>query len=263
MTQNDWRMAYEPLPQRLELRVKCALTALDDMPKRRLPARTVALALALVLALCGVAYAVFESRTVELFGRLYGEGTKRELLSGDLAGVGQSVRLGEVVYTLDDAVYKDGTVYASGTIRPADGVNVVLLAEDYSVNDPAGYLLFYGEEEIPDDAPTYAELAQERGAKILHVDAIANGVLEENGELNASSIGYGALPQRDGTIRFFFEFEGGESEIARAEKYEVSVYIANWEVTPEGEWLREEPENTWLYEDWTVTVEPQMKEDGK
>ena len=49
----------------------------------------------------------------------------------------------------------------------------------------------------------------------------------------------------------------------RAEKYEVSVYIANWEVTPGGEWLREEPENTWMYEDWTVTVEPQMKEDGK
>lgn len=263
MTQNDWRMAYEPLPPQLETRVKRALAALDDASKRRFQVRTAVLVLALVLALCGVACAVFESRTVELFGRFYGEGTKRELLSGDLAGVGQSVRLGEVVYTLDDAVYKDGTVYASGTIRPADGVNVVLLAEDYSVNDPAGYLLFYGEEEIPDDAPTYAELAQERGAKILHVDAIANGVLEENGELNASSIGYGALPQRDGTIRFFFEFEGGESEIARAEKYEVSVYIANWEVTPEGEWLREEPENTWLYEDWTVTVEPQMKEDGK
>ena len=259
MTQNDWRRAYEPLPQRLELRVNCALTALDDMPKRRLPARTVALVLALVLALCGAAYAVFESRTVELFGRLYGEGTKRELLSGDLAGVGQSVRLGEVVYTLDDAVYKDGTVYASGTIRPADGVNVVLLTENYSVNDPAGYLLFYGKEEIPDDAPTYAELAEARNAKLLYVDAIANGVLDENGKLNASSVGYGMLPQKDGTVQFFFEFAGGESEIERAEKYEVSVYIANWEVTPVGEWLREEPKNTWLQEDWLVTVEPQMR----
>ena len=262
MTQNDWRAAY-PLPERLEGRVARVLAGLEEAPARRFPLRAAAAALAILLALGGAALAVFESRTAELLGWFYGEETKRKLLSGDLAEVGQSVRLGDAVYTLDDAVYKDGTVYASGVIRPAEDANVVLLAEDYSVNDPAGYLLFYGEEEIPDDAPTYAELAQERGAKILHVDAIANGVLEENGELNASSIGYGALPQRDGTIRFFFEFEGGESEIARAEKYEVSVYIANWEVTPEGEWLREEPENTWLYEDWTVTVEPQMKEDGK
>ena len=259
MTQNDWRKAYEPLPPQLETRVKRALAALDDASKRRFQVRTAVLVLALVLALCGVAYAVFESRTVELFGRLYGEGTKRELLSGDLAGVGQSARLGEVVYTLDDAVYKDGTVYASGTIRPADGANVVLLAEDYSVNDPAGYLLFYGKEEIPDDAPTYAELAEARDAKLLYVDAIANGVLDEKGELNASSVGYGVLPQKDGTVRFFFEFAGGESEIARADQYEVSVYIANWEVTPEGEWLRTEPENTWLQEDWIVTVEPQKK----
>ena len=46
-----------------------------------------------------------------------------------LAEVGQSMRLGDAVYTLDDAVYKDGTVYASGVIRPAEDANVVLLAK--------------------------------------------------------------------------------------------------------------------------------------
>lgn len=35
--------------------------------------------------------------------------------------------------------------------------------------------------------------------------------------------------------------------------------IANWEVTPEGEWLREDPDNTWLKDEWVVTVTPEMK----
>ena len=81
--------------------------------------------------------------------------------------------------------------------------------------------------------------------------------LDENGE--PDSVGYDQIPQPDGTIRFYFEFAGREGGIERAESYDVILSIANWEVTPEGEWLREDPDNTWLKDEWVVTVTPEMK----
>ena len=173
--------------------------------------------------------------TAELFGWLYGAEKKESLLKGDIAPSGENMILGDVVYTLDDVIYKDGTVYGTGTMRPREGANIVLMTEDYGVNEPAGYLLHYGEEEIPEDAPSYAELAREKGAKIILSTCIANGVLNEDGTLNASEIGLALLPQRDGSIRFTFEFEGGGANtIDRAESYPPQPVHRNWEVTPEG-----------------------------
>ena len=132
----------------------------------------------------GVAYAVFRSQTAEWFGWFYGSDTKDALLSGDIAPVGQSYRLGDVIYTFEDAIYKNGTVYGTGTMRAADGANVVLIAEDYGVNEPAGYSLHYGEDEtIPDDAPSYAGLATQTGAKIILARCVANGVVNADGTL--------------------------------------------------------------------------------
>lgn len=262
MKREDWQKAYEPLPAALELRVAYTLSRLEEERSvRKMSLRTAIIALAIVLALGGVAYAVIASQTAEYFGWFYGEEKKESLLAGDIAPSGESTSLGDVVYTLDDVIYKDGTVYGTGTIHPKEGANIVLMTEDYGVNEPAGYMLHYGEEDIPEDAPSYAELAREMGAKIILATCVANGVLNEDGSLNASEIGITLLPQRDGSIRFTFEFQGrsGSEVIHRAESYRLSLYIANWEVTQEGDWLREEPENTWLKTDWIVTVTPVMK----
>ncbi len=268
MKREDWRSAYEPLPEALSGRVACVLSMLDAAkPVKKHPMRTAVIALAVLLALGGVAYALIDSRTADIFGWFYGNDKKEELLSGDIAPAGQTCQLGQVVYTLEEVVYKDGCLYGTGTIRPADGANVVLIAEDYGVNDPAGYLLHYGDEEVPGDAPTYAQLAEERNAKIVLAKCIPNGALNPDGSLNASEIGYAELPQADGTILFTFEFEGGAAEngaavpdtIVRAGSYTLSLYLANWEVTTDGLWLREEPDDTWLRTDWTVTVTPTMK----
>lgn len=59
-------------------------------------------------------------------------------------------------------------VYGSGTMQAAEGANIVLMAEDTGVHEPAGYPLHYGKEyTVPDDAPSYAELAEARGARII------------------------------------------------------------------------------------------------
>ncbi|MEA5015663.1 MAG: hypothetical protein VB099_13990 [Candidatus Limiplasma sp.] len=269
MKREDWQKAYEPLPEALACRVSSTLARLDkeEMPVRRISLRTAVIALAIVLALGGVAYAVIASQTADLFGWFYGEETKERLLAGDIAPSGESTVLGDVIYTLDDVIYKDGMIYGTGTIRPKEGANIVLIPEDYSVNEPAGYVLHYGSEEIPEDAPSYAELAAQRNAKIILAKCVANGVLNEDGSLNASEIGYTQMARQDGSIRFSLEFEGGAVQegvlkaqgIDRQESYRLSLRIANWEVTPEGDWLREDPENTWLKTDWTVTVTPAQK----
>lgn len=264
MNQEKWRRAYSPVPDALEAHVSSTLSGLEEEKKmRKLSLRTAIIAVAIVILLCGVAYALIESKTANLLGWFYGEEKKEELLSGDIAPSGQSRTLGDVVYTLDEVVYHEGGLYGTGSIRPADGANIVLLAEDYAVTDAAGYLLFYGPDEVvPEDAPSYAELAAQKNAKIILAKCVANGVLNEDGSLNASEIGYAFLPQQDGSIHFWFEFEGGAVEdgqmtaaqIDRAQEYLLSLYIANWEVTPEGEWLREAPNDTWLREDWIVNV---------
>jgi len=266
MKQTDWQKAYAPSPEKLEARVRYTLSRLDaPTPRKHHTLRVLAITLAALLALGGAAYAVFRSQTAEWFGWFYGNDTRDKLLTGDLAPVGQSYRLGDVIYTFEDAIYKDGTVYGTGTMRAADGANIVLITEDYGVNEPAGYTLHYGEDEtIPDDAPSYAELAQQTGAKIILARCVANGVINADGTLNADCIGYSEIPQADGSIQFMFEFEGGSPDdrtmtIERADSYDVSLYIANWEVNQYGEWLREEPNNTWLKTDWVVTVTPESK----
>lgn len=270
MKQQDWRRAYEPLPAALSRQVAHTLSRLEtEKSMRRGSFRTAAIVLAILLALGGVAFALIESKTADIFGWFYGSEKKQELLAGDIAYSGQTYRLGDVVYTLDEVVYKDGFVYGTGTIAAADGANLVLIAEDYGVNVAAGYLLYYGEEEIAENAPSYAELAAQRGAKIVLAKCVADGVLNADGTLNASEIGYTQLPQPDGTIRFTFEFEGrgGTAEgewvvvdaIERAARYDVQLHLSNWEVTSEGDWLREDPENTYLSHEWTVAVTPAMK----
>lgn len=91
----------------------------------------------------------------------------------------------------------------------------------------------------PTARPSYVELAQERGARLILAKCVADGVLDENGE--PDSVGYDQIPQPDGTIRFYFEFAGREGGIERAESYDVILSIANWEVTPEGEGLQRGP----------------------
>ena len=129
------------------------------------------IALVLLLALCGVAYAAYESITADIFGWSHGGNWKVELQNGDVAPMGQSYRLGDVTYTIEEMVYKtEGKfpgLYGVVRIAPAEGANVVIMPSDLSVNDPAGYLVHYGNtgQTISDDDPSYAELAAQRKRK--------------------------------------------------------------------------------------------------
>ena len=229
-------------------------------PAARPCALRTALIAALVLALlCGIALAVYESRTADLAGWFGGEERKEALLAGDIAPSGESTRLGDVVYTLDDVIYKDGTIYGSGVIRAAEGANIVLIDENRASMSPRAIPCTTARTTpCPTTRPATPSWRRSGEPGLILAKCVADGVLDENGE--PDSVGYDQVPQPDGTIRFYFEFAGREGGIERAESYDVILSIANWEVTPEGEWLREDPDNTWLKDEWVVTVTPEMKE---
>ena len=70
-------------------------------------------------------------------------------------------------------------------------------------------------------------------------------------------IGEVCVAQPDGSILGGLEMSTESME--RSSQYTLELRVSNWEITPEGEWLREEPENTWLKENWTVAFTPTVK----
>lgn len=232
--------------------------------KRARAVRTAAMAMALVAVLCGAAYALKEGMTAGIFGWLYGENRQQELQAGDQAVLGLSRQLGDVIYTLEDVVYKkDGEyqgLYGTIRIRPAQGSNVVLIPNDFSVHEPAGYPLHLeAGETVPDGAPSYAQLAKERNARILTAKASVQSVAID-GEACPGSFGELWIPQPDGSIVGTMEII---DNMRRAEQYELTLCLSNWEVTLEDEHLRKEPQNTWIQEEWRVTVQPAIKEEAQ
>ena len=83
-----------------------------------------------------------------------------------------------------------------------------------------------------------------------------------DGELKTGDIGYFDTAMTDGSIVSSFEVYGESGGIGRAPVYTLRLNPHNWEITPEGEWLREGEESTWLKADWNVQVEPTMKENA-
>ena len=263
------RKVYGDVPQSFEHRVQYALHNIQkqERPVRRISLRT-ALIVLILLALAGAACAAVLSRTADWFGAYYGQAWKDAALSGDVDQSHPTARLGEVTYSLDDVIVTgialdEGgmtvsetdcrTILATGTIRPAPGANVVLIPEDYGLDEPWS--------PDPSDA-TVLERAEAQGAKILCVRVTANGLVTSDGQpftwtddaghTRYPDIGYDEMMQEDGSILFSMEIVLDESVLARQDTYTLSVYIANHEVSREGEHLMD----TRISEDWVFDIHP-------
>ena len=260
MNRKDFIDAYEPIPQALGYRVRYTLEHLEEAPAARLPKRTAILVLALVLALCGVGYAFYESITASLFGWFYGDGWKEELAQGDMATMGQSYLLGDAVYTVEEMVYKKQGehkgLYGVVRVAPAEGAKVVLVAEDVSVHDPAGYALHYGDTgaTLTDDAVSYAELAEANGARLVSPVVRVNSLMVDDADYSAC-FGVACLPQADGSILITLEMTDG---LPRAESYALELSLCNTLLTQSGLPDRDAAQE-WY--DWSLTVAPDMKEE--
>ena len=265
MNRNDLKRMYGSTPVSFQNRIEQTLAyARVQESRTRRPAVRVALAAALVLTLSlGTCLALFHSQVAEYFGWFYGDDLQQELLAGNIAQQEQSVQIGDVIYTLQEVTYIDNGLYGVGRITPASE-NMVLMAEDYQPSDAAGYGLYYGpESRAPEGAPTYAELAKQKNARIVQVSAVPEAVGVDGGTvLPLGSVGYSLLPQPDGSVTFAFEIGTGVA-VEEGAEYTIRMWSSNWEVTQDGEWLREEPNDTYLGENWDAVVYPKPAKEMK
>jgi len=218
-----------------------------------------------------VALAAIISNTAQRFGDLYGEDWTDAALRGDIDTSNPSIQIGDVVYTMDDVIVtgiaremegltEDDTmctrILATGTMRAAEGTNVVLMPEDYLVSDPWNFDPYYnGHANIPAGVVSVIEKAAETDAEILCTRATANGLVDSEGNLYDCDIVYTGIMQEDGSIVFHMEI-GLFEPIPRQDSYTLSVYIANHQVTSENEHLME----TRISKDWVFTIHPQQIE---
>ncbi len=265
MNRNDLKRMYGSTPASFLNRIEQTLAhARVQETRMRRPVGRIALVTALVLALSlGTCMALFHSQVADYFGWFYGDDLQQELLAGNIAQQEQSVQIGDVIYTLQEVTYIDNGLYGVGRITPANE-NVVLMAEDYQPSDAAGYGLYYGpESRAPEGAPTYAELAKQKNARIVQVSAVPEAVGVDGGTvLPLGSVGYSLLPQQDGSVTFAFEIATGVA-VEEGSEYVIRMWSSNWEVTPEGEWLREEPNDTYKGYNWDATVYPKPAKEMK
>ena len=260
-TREELLRAFAKTPAAFEDGVEDTLRRLKRSEEGHIMKRKLTLApglvLILVVLLAGIAVALYPG-TIERFGAFYGEDFAKRLEGGDLAQSGASYTLGDVTYTVTDVVYEGGVLYGTVVMEPAEGANVVLIPEDTDVNSPFGVNTGYG-EEAPEDAQSYKQVAQARGARMLLAKCVPNGYVLD-GELLTGDCGYIDTATPEGAILSSFELYGWNGGIERAADYVIELSLSNWEVTPEGEWLREEPNNTWQKAAWRVTVEPTLVE---
>ena len=254
---------YGSTPERFQSRVRYALAQAErNAASAHRPVwRTVVLT-ALVMALVlGVAAAALHSQVAEYFGQFYGGRLRDELLAGNIAQEMHSTRIGDVIYTLEEVIYIDNGLYGVGRITPAEET-IVLMAEDYQVTDAAGYGLYYGEDSrAPEGAPTYADRAREKNGKILIVSTVPEAVGVDGGTvLPLATAGYSLYPQMDGSIVFAFEIPTGVA-VEDGQEYLIRLWSSNWEVTQDGQWLRDETNDTYLGETWDAVVTPERAQE--
>ena len=137
MKREDWRKAYTP-PRKLEECVEAALASLGDAPRvRRLSPRAVALAAAILLALCSAAYAAVHLGWYQYFAERWGvqipKAAEKEMKADWVWQVGPATVTCQQLIT-------DGYIAMSSARVQLTGETAALLAYDTGI------------EEIMDDA---------------------------------------------------------------------------------------------------------------
>lgn len=263
MKQHDLKQMYGSTPESFRKRIEYTLEQ-DEKACVRPRSFRVALITSILLALTiAVAAAAFTSKVADVYGWSYGQNKREELLHGKIAQEISSAQIGDVIYTLEEVTYIDDGLYGVGSIRAAHE-GVILMAEDYLVTDAAGYSLYDPDSVTPPaGAPSYAQLAGEKNAKILMVHCVPEAIGVDGGTvLSLPTFGYFAIPQMDGSLLFGFEIPTGTA-VEDGSEYLIRMWGANWEVTPEGEWLREENNDTYQGESWEAVACPKPAKEMK
>ena len=111
--------------------------AKGEKPVKRKISLALVLCIVLGIAIIGTACALLASSQVADFFRQYWSHDLGDWLQeGRIAQIGESVTVGDVVFTLDEVVYRDRGIYGVGTARPVDSKNVLMpmdMADDWAI----------------------------------------------------------------------------------------------------------------------------------
>lgn len=251
---------YGATPESFKHRVTFALKRTEEKSVKH-TMRTVLIAAAIVVVLTATAYAMFSSQVAELFGTFYGEDMQTWLEQGDVATVNRKFVLGEVEFTLEEIVYRENGLYGMGVARPLEGGGATVMPDELeeginAADYPFGYDVHGASghrEQAPDGAPTYADVALERGGKLYLLSIVPNRVGVDGGMmLSPESVGTALIKQRDGSVGFAFELSDGTA-IAKGQLYAIEMWASVCEMSLDGERLAD----TQITGTWTVEIEPQ------
>ena len=181
------------------------------------------LVIVLCLALIGGAYALFSSQVAEFFGKHWNKDMGDWLQDGKIAQVGESVTVGDVVFTLDEVVYRNRGIYGVGTAKPVNTKDVLVpmdLADDW------------GTWSQKKEGKDLIFLATVTGGRLLTVNCIPDKVGVDEGTMLTVNAGVYNVRNEDGSITYSFETSGYALEDGTS--YQMALDYEMAELSPEG-----------------------------
>lgn len=273
----DFTKTYGSVTDSFDARVRASLSKIERDERtatvttvRRRPYLRTAIIVAVLLALTATAVAAVYSRTGEFFLRHGAPGAmdifQHDMEVGQIALGNASTQVGNVAFTLDDVLWGEDHIYATGTFRIAEGVEGYMLM-DFGDEPHHRYAPFGTERE--DATVTYAEYAEEKGLTLLNAEIFLNGVIDAQGELVLMETSFFAVPEAEGVFRYGLMVFPHAEDLASARE---GGYVASFELTvyDYGEGSRFIPpddDDPWGYwqpgstisENWVIPLPPETE----
>ncbi len=214
-----------------------------EKPVKKKISAALVLCMIVGLSLIGTAYALSSSQVAEFFGLHWNQELGEALKEGKIAQIGESVTIGDVVFTLDEIVYKDRALYGVGTARPVHE-NDVIIPMDIAEN-PEYFT-------ISEEARALVEKAKASGGKMLTTDSMPTKIgVDEGTMLMPGCIGYYDIANEDGSVTFSFEASDGFA-VNEGTSYQIMMESWVWQMNENGEKI----DGTQMQGDWTVSCVP-------
>ena len=225
--------------------------AKGEKPVKRKISLALVLCIVSGIAVIGTACALLASSQVADFFRQYwGKDMGDWLQEGKIAQVGESVTAGDVVFTLDEVVYRDRGIYGVGTARPADPKNVLVpmdLADDWAVCSRT------------EEGKALIALAAASGGKLITINCIPEAIGVDEGTMLPVNAGAYNVRNEDGSVTF--SYEAGGYALEDGETYQVTLGYETAELGADGKQV----EGSLKLQSGTVSFMPVMtaeKADG-
>ena len=220
----------------------------EEPVKKKISAALV-LCVILGLAIIGTAYALFSSRVAEFFSQYWNKELGERLQEGKIAQIGESVTIGDVVFTLDEIVYRDRALYGVGTARPVKEGDIIV-PFDLS-GDPDCWVQ-------NEEAQSLAAQAKASGGRMLATSSMPLKIGVDDGTmLMPGCVGSYDTSNGDGSVTYSFEATDGFA-ISEGTSYQIQMESSEWQVLENGGIV----EGTRQESTWTVSCVPVVMNDS-